>query len=299
MTALCYAFRSWYWFLSVTHPAYKGCPFVSPLVRVDNVSKTYGNGTVALEEVSLEVAAGEFVSLVGPSGCGKSTLLRLVAGLGEVTAGEISVGEGRLGGLDVKGRAFKATELGFVFQDATLLPWRTVEANVALPLELAGTRKRARLAAAREGLALVGLADVAGAYPNELSGGMQMRVSIARALVTRPDLLLMDEPFGALDEITRQRLNDELLELRARTGATVLFVTHNVFEAVYLSDRILVMSARPGRIMKEVRMSAQAGRGEAFRGSRAFSQGVMAVTRALRGAGPQETFHPDLAEVVG
>ncbi len=265
---------------------------MSPLVRVDNVSKTYGNGTVALEEVSLEVAAGEFVSLVGPSGCGKSTLLRLVAGLGEVTAGEVTVGR-----IAVRGRAPKATELGFVFQDATLLPWRTVEANVALPLELAGTRKRARLAAAREGLALVGLADVAGAYPNELSGGMQMRVSIARALVTRPDLLLMDEPFGALDEITRQRLNDELLELRARTGATVLFVTHNVFEAVYLSDRILVMSARPGRIMKEVRMSAQAGRGEAFRGSRAFSQGVLAVTRALRGAGPQETFHPDLAEV--
>ena len=271
---------------------------MSPLICVDNVSKIYGNGTVALGDVSLEVAAGEFVSLVGPSGCGKSTLLRLVAGLGEVTVGKITVGEGRLGGLDVKESASKA-ELGFVFQDATLLPWRTVEANVALPLELAGTRKRARLAAAREGLALVGLADVAKAYPNELSGGMQMRVSIARALVTRPNLLLMDEPFGALDEITRQRLNDELLELRAHTGATVLFVTHNVFEAVYLSDRILVMSARPGRIMKEVRMSAPAGRGEAFRGSRAFSQGVMAVTRALRGEfESQETLDPGPPELV-
>ena len=259
-----------------------------PLVRVDNVSQIYGNGTVALEDVSLEVAAGELVSLVGPSGCGKSTLLRLVAGLAEVTAGRV----------EIRGGASKAA-VGFVFQDATLLPWRTVEANVALPLELAGTRKRARLAAALEGLALVGLADVAKAYPNELSGGMQMRVSIARALVTRPNLLLMDEPFGALDEITRQRLNDELLELRARTGATVLFVTHNVFEAVYLSDRILVMSARPGRILEEVRVDAPGGRGEAFRGSRAFSQGVLVVTRALRGAGPQETFHPELVEVAG
>ena len=157
------------------------------------------------------------------------------------------------------------------FQDATLLPWRTVEANVALPLELVGTRKKARLAAARKGLALVGLADVAGAYPNELSGGMQMRVSVARALVTRPNLLLMDEPFGALDEITRQRLNDELLELRARTGATVLFVTHNVFEAVYLSDRILVMSARPGRILEEVRIDAPEERNDAcFAGLESF-----------------------------
>ena len=275
---------------------------MSSLVHVDNVSKTYGNGTVALKDVSLEVAAGEFVSLVGPSGCGKSTLLRLVAGLGEVTVGKITVGEVTVGAIAVRGRTPKATELGFVFQDATLLPWRTVEANVALPLELAGTRKATRLAAARGGLALVGLADVAKAYPNELSGGMQMRVSVARALVTRPNLLLMDEPFGALDEITRQRLNDELLELRARTGATVLFVTHNVFEAVYLSDRILVMSARPGRITEEVRIDAPGGRNDAFRGSRAFSQGVLAVTRALRGTGPQETPLPDvpeLAEVAG
>ena len=257
-----------------------------PLVRVENVGKVYSNGTAALESVSLEVAAGEFVSLVGPSGSGKSTLLRLVAGLDEPTGGNISVG-----GMDVKKRAPGAA-VGFVFQDATLLPWRTVEANVALPLELAGTRRRARLAAARESLALVGLGDFAGAYPSELSGGMQMRVSVARSLVTRPRLLLMDEPFGALDDITRGRLGGELLTLRARTGATVLFVTHNVFEAVHLSDRILVMSPRPGRITKEVRVDAPAGRAgrtEAFRGSRAFSAGVMAVTRALsQSSGPPD-----------
>ena len=254
-----------------------------PLVRAENVSKTYRNGTAALEGVSLEVAEGEVVSLVGPSGCGKSTLLRLVAGLDEVTGGNISVD-----GIDMKERALEAA-VGFVFQDATLLPWRTVEANVALPLELAGARRKERLAAAREVLRLVGLADFAGDYPDELSGGMQMRVSVARALVTRPSLLLMDEPFGALDDLTRGRLGGELLELRVRTGATVLFVTHNVFEAVYLSDRILVMSPRPGRITKEVRVDAPVRRTEAFRGSRAFSAGVMAVTRALsQGFEPQD-----------
>ena len=248
-----------------------------PLVCAENVSKTYRNGTAALEDVSLEVAAGEFVSLVGPSGCGKSTLLRLVAGLDEATGGKISVG-----GMDVKKRAPGAA-VGFVFQDATLLPWRTVEANVALPLELAGTRRRARLAAARDSLALVGLGEFAGSYPDELSGGMQMRASVARALVTRPSLLLMDEPFGALDDITRGRLGGELLAIKARTGATVLFVTHNVFEAVYLSDRVLVMSPRPGRVVKEVRVDAPTKRGKLFRGSQMFSSAVMAVTRALGG----------------
>ncbi len=262
-----------------------------PLVCAKNVGKIYGNGTVALEDVSFRIAKGEFVSLVGPSGCGKSTLLRLVAGLDGVTEGEISVGK-----VDVRGRAPGEAAVGFVFQDATLLPWRTVEANVALPLELSGTRQRARLAAAREMLELVGLGDFAGTYPDELSGGMQMRVSVARALVTKPDLLLMDEPFGALDEITRQRLGGELLAIGARTGATVLFVTHNVFEAVYLSDRILVMSARPGRVIKEVRVDAPAGRTEAFRGSSAFSRGVMAVTRALSRGSELES-NTELVEV--
>ncbi|HZO25269.1 MAG TPA: ABC transporter ATP-binding protein [Chloroflexota bacterium] len=222
-------------------------PDSEPLIAIDRVGKTYANGTVALEEISFDVHEGQFVSLVGPSGCGKSTLLRMVAGLGPITAGKILVE-----GLPPRRARQEKADTAFVFQDANLMPWRTVMGNVELPLELRGIGKTERRATVMQALETVGLADVTKAYPRELSGGMRMRVSLARALAAHPRLLLMDEPFGALDEITRQRLNGELLRLCALANWTVVFVTHNVFEAVYLSTRILVMSARPGRIIAEV-----------------------------------------------
>jgi NitT/TauT family transport system ATP-binding protein len=218
-----------------------------PLIVVARVGKTYANGTVALEDISFDVHEGQFVSLVGPSGCGKSTLLRMVAGLGPITAGQILVE-----GLPPRQARQEKADTAFVFQDANLMPWRTVMGNVELPLELRGVSKGTRRATVMQALETVGLGDVPKAYPRELSGGMRMRVSLARALAAHPRLLLMDEPFGALDEITRQRLNGELLRLCALANWTVAFVTHNVFEAVYLSTRILVMSARPGRIIAEV-----------------------------------------------
>ena len=217
------------------------------LIAIDRVGKTYANGTVALDDISFDVSEGQFVSLVGPSGCGKSTLLRMVAGLGPITAGKILVE-----GLPPRRARQEKADTAFVFQDANLMPWRTVMGNVELPLELRGIGKTERRATVMQALETVGLADVTKAYPRELSGGMRMRVSLARALAAHPRLLLMDEPFGALDEITRQRLNGELLRLCALANWTVVFVTHNVFEAVYLSTRILVMSARPGRIIAEV-----------------------------------------------
>jgi NitT/TauT family transport system ATP-binding protein len=218
-----------------------------PLIVIDRVGKTYGNGTVALDDISFDVSEGQFVSLVGPSGCGKSTLLRMVAGLGPITSGQILVE-----GLPPRQARQEKADTAFVFQDANLMPWRSVMGNVELPLELRGVGKAERRAGALQALEMVGLAEVTKAYPRELSGGMRMRVSLARALAAHPRLLLMDEPFGALDEITRQRLNGELLRLCALANWTVVFVTHNVFEAVYLSTRILVMSARPGRIIAEV-----------------------------------------------
>lgn len=218
-----------------------------PLIVIDHVGKTYANGTVALDDISFDVREGQFVSLVGPSGCGKSTLLRMVAGLGPITTGQILVE-----GLPPRRARQEKADTAFVFQDANLMPWRNVMGNVELPLELRGVGKSERRATAMQALETVGLAEVTKAYPRELSGGMRMRVSLARALAAHPRLLLMDEPFGALDEITRQRLNGELLRLCALANWTVVFVTHNVFEAVYLSTRILVMSARPGRIVAEV-----------------------------------------------
>jgi NitT/TauT family transport system ATP-binding protein len=217
------------------------------LIVIDRVGKTYANGTVALDDISFDVHEGQFVSLVGPSGCGKSTLLRMVAGLGPITAGDILVE-----GLPPRRARQEKADTAFVFQDANLMPWRNVMGNVELPLELRSVSKAERRATAMQALETVGLAEVTKSYPRELSGGMRMRVSLARALAAHPRLLLMDEPFGALDEITRQRLNGELLRLCALANWTVVFVTHNVFEAVYLSTRILVMSARPGRIIAEV-----------------------------------------------
>jgi len=240
------------------------------LLSIERVDKVFGRDVVALEDLSLEVRQGDFLSLLGPSGCGKSTVLRLIADLIHPTAG-------RLRWSDPQAQA----NLGVVFQDPTLMPWATVEDNVWLPLRL---RRRTRAAAAdevAEALALVGLAEFAAAYPRELSGGMKMRVSIARALVTRPRLILLDEPFAALDEITRFKLNNDLLALRDRLGCTIIFVTHSVFESVFLSDRIAVMAARPGRVHAELAVPEPYPRAEAFRTSPEYAAYCRAASGAL------------------
>jgi NitT/TauT family transport system ATP-binding protein len=218
---------------------------------VEGISKTFtleGKQFTALENVSFAVDDGEFLSIIGPSGCGKSTLLRLIGDVIPSSGGVISIH----GGLAADAR--RSRRLGFVFQDPVLLPWRTAIENVELPLVLAGVGSSERRRRARELLQLVGLAGFERARPNALSGGMARRVAIARALVLEPDILLLDEPFGALDEITRQRMNGELLRIWSETGTTAVFVTHNVGEAAYLSDRVLVMGTRPGRIVAEVQI---------------------------------------------
>jgi NitT/TauT family transport system ATP-binding protein len=243
------------------------------------VSKTFSNGTLALQDMSLDVAEGEFVSLLGPSGCGKSTALRIVAGLGEPTAGTVAW---RQAGGDASGQHRR--EIGFVFQEPTLMPWATVFNNVWLPLRLRHQSKAAARDEVMAALDMVGLAAFAGAYPRELSGGMKMRVSIARALITRPKLLLMDEPFAALDEITRFRLNNDLLGLWEKFGWTVIFVTHSVFESVYLSERIVVMAARPGRVFTEIAVAAPYPRQEEFRTSSVYNDFCRRTSNALHDA---------------
>jgi NitT/TauT family transport system ATP-binding protein len=249
------------------------------LVELDGVQKRYSDGTHALRDISFAAREGEFISLVGPSGSGKSTVLRLIAGLGEATAGSVLIG-----GLPPPRARRERGDMAFVFQDPTLMPWRTVQGNVEFPLELRGVPRPERNAAAQQALATVGLQEVACQYPRQLSGGMRMRVSIARALTTGPRLMLMDEPFGALDEITRQRLNGELLHIVAIAGWTVLFVTHNVFEAVFLSTRILVLSRQPGRIIGEVAVGLPMPRQPAVRTAPAFSAYVAEVMHLLERA---------------
>jgi NitT/TauT family transport system ATP-binding protein len=246
------------------------------------VRKTYATGTAALAPVDLAIAPGELVTLLGPSGCGKTTLLNLIAGLLEPDEGEIRWWGGTLAGTGGPGR-----RLAMVFQSPTLMPWARISANVRLPLDLAGVPRAEARTAVASALALVGLADAARHFPRELSGGMQMRASIARALVTAPDVLLMDEPFGALDEFTRQRLDDELLGLWASRGLTVVFVTHSIFEAVYLSTRVVVMGARPGRVIAEVAIDEPQPRSAAFRVSSrftAYAQRLSALVAAGAGA---------------
>ena len=267
---------------TATVPAPEGVR-ASDAVVVSGVGRVFptGRGTsvTALESVDLTVAAGEFVSLIGPSGCGKSTLLRLIADLDAPTSGEIRV----FGTPAHQARLDQA--YGIAFQQAGLLPWRTVAANIELPLQLHGVGRAARRARSTELLELVGLSDVAERYPDQLSGGMQQRVAIARSLAESPRLLLMDEPFGALDEMTRERMQTELLRIRAETGAAVVFVTHSIPEAVYLSDRVVVMSPRPGRITEtiDVRLGGAAERGEGLREDAAFFAAVTAVREALHG----------------
>jgi NitT/TauT family transport system ATP-binding protein len=247
-----------------------------PHIEIAHLGKIFPNGARVLENVSLRVASGEFVSLIGPSGCGKSTLLKLVSGLSAPTSGQISI-EGMT--------PLNAREtISFIFQDATLLPWRNVISNVSLGLELEGMAKPRRTKIVEELLALVGLDQVGDRYPRQLSGGMKMRVSIARALATTPRLLLMDEPFGALDEMTRDRLNEELLRLRERDRWTALFVTHSVAEAVFLSNRIIVLGANPGRVLFDIPVAFPYPRDDALRGSEAYQRAVVEVSVALREA---------------
>jgi NitT/TauT family transport system ATP-binding protein len=242
-------------------------------VRLGAVTKVYDNGVTALGPLDLEVGRGEFVSLLGPSGCGKSTTLRLIAGLTTPSSGVVGVSHDE--------NSTRANAIGFVFQEPTLMPWARVRDNVRLPLKLAGMPATEADKRVGEALAQVGLSEFADAFPRELSGGMKMRVSLARALVTRPDILLMDEPFAALDEITRFRLNNDLLELWRKLNMTVIFVTHSVFESVYLSQRVIVMSQRPGRINAEFRIDTPEPRVEDFRMSAGYAAYCREVSNAL------------------
>jgi NitT/TauT family transport system ATP-binding protein len=245
-----------------------------PVVAFRSVEKRYGFGPPILDHISFTAQRGDFISLIGPSGCGKSTILKLICGLSPITAGEIIV-EG------MKPEA-ALEELFFVFQEPTLLPWLTVAKNVELPMKLRGWFPQKRAGIATQSLGLVGLADRADYYPRQLSGGQKMRVSIARALSLSPRILLLDEPFGALDEMTRDHLNEELLAIRQQKAWTAFFVTHSVAEAVFLSNRILVMSANPGRLYREVAVDLPYPRTEETRLSPAYQKLVGEVTKLLR-----------------
>jgi NitT/TauT family transport system ATP-binding protein len=233
------------------------------VLALDGVAKTYGSGTTALTDVALTIASGEFVALLGPSGCGKTTLLTLLAGLDAPSAGRL-----RWWGAP---RPPRERALGYVFQTPTLMPWTSVAGNVRLPLTLAGMNRADADAATARALAQVGLADFGHAYPRELSGGMQMRASIARALVTTPSLLLLDEPFAALDEFARNHLDDELAQWTHRAKLTTVFVTHSIQEAVYLATRVIVMAARPGRVIADLAIAQPHPRDASFRASPAFT----------------------------
>jgi NitT/TauT family transport system ATP-binding protein len=248
----------------------------APLVSLRGIRKTFANGTTALAGLDLDIRPSEFLALLGPSGCGKSTALRIIAGLIEPTEGAVTWPGSSSD--DHRG------EIGFVFQEPTLMPWADAADNVWLPLRLRGVSRREAQPRIEECLALVGLDNFARAYPRELSGGMKMRVSIARALSLRPRLLLMDEPFAALDEITRFKLNDDLLHLQHELGCTVVFVTHSVYESVYLSTRIVVMAARPGRIVEEIAVEAPPERDESFRQTPLYAELCRRASGALHGA---------------
>ena len=249
------------------------------LAAISEVDKSFASGTMALSGLNLDVYQGEFLSLLGPSGCGKSTVLRLLAGLLQPTRGTITWTGGH------------PPEIGFVFQEPTLLPWASVFNNVYLPMKLRGTSSAAASRDINSMLKLVGLQDFAKAMPRELSGGMKMRVSLARALVLSPQILLLDEPFAALDEITRLKLNDDLLRLQSELATTIVFVTHSVYESVYLSSRVAVLSARPGKIIEEITIPEPSPRHEEFRLSPSYGaycrQASQALDRAM--AIPPET----------
>jgi len=242
-----------------------------PRLVLSHLSRSFANGTHALGDLDATIESGSFVSLLGPSGCGKSTALRLIAGLDTPSSGSVLWEGGR-------------PELGFVFQEPTLMAWASAQKNVALPLELEKSPRALSASRAAEALAAVGLKGFEKSLPRELSGGMKMRVSIARALVAQPEALLMDEPFAALDEFTRAKINDDLLALWRDQGFTALFVTHSVFESVYLSQRILVLSGRPGRLVADIANPAPYPRGEAYRTSPEFNAVAREVLAALKEA---------------
>lgn len=243
-----------------------------PAITLNHVSKIYTNGTVALKDMNLAIDKHQFVSLVGPSGCGKSTVLRLIAGLSKTSFGNIAWSESE-----------QERQLAFVFQEPALMPWANLIENVCLPLKLAGTPAQKSQRLAQEVINLVGLKGFEKSYPRQLSGGMKMRVSIARALVTNPSILLMDEPFGALDEMTRSRLNSELLTLWQEQDWTVVFVTHNIYEAVYLSNRVIVMAPRPGRVVADLTIEAAYPRPEEFRTSRLCNEYCREIFGIMKG----------------
>ena len=246
-----------------------------PAIEVLSAEQVYPNGTRALTPVSLAIQPGEFVTLLGPSGCGKSTLLKMVAGLLAPSDGRILLSRKPVQDANAE------HQLSFVFQEATLMPWSTVEANVRLPLDLAGVSKAEAAPRVAQALEMVGLGAFGQHRPRELSGGMQMRVSIARGLVTQPKLLLMDEPFGALDEFTCNKLDTDLLDLWRRQGLTVVFVTHSISEAVFLSTRVIVMAARPGRVVEDIAIDASIPRNDDFRTSPRFNELVRHLQHSL------------------
>ncbi len=243
----------------------------APILTLTGISKTFDNGVEAIARLDMKVGDGEFVSLVGPSGCGKSTALRIIAGLLHPEQGEVAFPNGR-------------PEIGFVFQEPTLMPWATAAKNARLPLALKGVSRADAEARSLAALRRVNLSGFENAYPRELSGGMKMRVSIARALAAQPKLLLMDEPFAALDEFTRQALNDDLLKLAREDAITVIFVTHSVYESAYLSDRVVVMTPRPGRVAADIALAHPADRGEHYRLMASFGDNVRRITAALQTA---------------
>jgi len=242
---------------------------MAPLLSLRGVSKTFSGGTQALGAVDLDVAEGEFLSLLGPSGCGKSTVLRLTAGLIAPTGGTVKFAAGK-------------PETAFVFQEPTLMPWASALTNARLALDLEGVPRTEAEPRAAAALARVGLAGFEHAFPRELSGGMKMRVSIARAIAAKPKLLLMDEPFAALDELARQSLNDDLLKLWREDAMTVIFVTHSVYESAYLSTRVAVMSARPGRVAAEIALEQPAAREESYRLTPEFADAARRISAALK-----------------
>lgn len=251
----------------------------SPLIELTGVTKRFRSGAQVLSDVSLTVDRGEFISLIGPSGCGKSTILRLTAGLDTPSSGTV-----RSPALNTSAKGTTS----FVFQEATLMPWTSVFNNVWLPLRLQGLSRDESLARVTQALKSVGLEDFAQAYPAQLSGGMKMRASIARALITEPKILLMDEPFAALDDLSRYRLNDDLLRWQQDTAISTLFVTHNIAEAVFLSKRVLVMGARPGRIVDELTIDAPYPRSPSFRESSDFLSHCRSLSLALRQSAESE-----------
>lgn len=253
------------------------------VVSFQSVDKIYNTGTVALSKFDFSINQGEFISFLGPSGCGKSTALRMVAGLGEASSGSVKVF-----GKSPQEIIKHTNDLAFVFQDANLLPWRTVLDNVLLPLELRGTDRKSRIEDAMKVLEMVGLKDHINSFPRQLSGGMKMRVSIARALAAKPKMLLMDEPFAALDEITRQTLQMELLDIWKKENTTILFVTHNVYEAVFLSSRIAVMSSRPGRLSSVIDVDLPHPRNLDLRTNHKFNEYVDLASRSLENSSLQK-----------